>query len=134
MRADIKHGRNIVKYKKGEIPKIYDSSLTCFETLSYTYDDKGRVAKEENSDGSSVSYEYDALGKCVSTVTAHDNYFETKLANINPIRYRCYYYDNETGYYYLQSRYYDPDICRFINSDNIKYVDKGNFTYENTFI
>lgn len=47
---------------KGEIPKIYDSSLTCFDTLSYTYDSKGRVAKEENSDGSSVSYEYDASG------------------------------------------------------------------------
>ena len=47
---------------KGEIPKIYDSSLTCFDTLSYTYDNKGRVAKEENSDGSSVSYEYDASG------------------------------------------------------------------------
>ena len=68
MRADIKHGRNIVKYKKGEIPKIYVSALTCFETLSYTYDDKGRILKEENSDGSSVSYEYDAWGKCVSTV------------------------------------------------------------------
>ena len=43
MKADIKHGHNIVKYKKGEIPKIYDSALTCFETLSYTYDDKGRI-------------------------------------------------------------------------------------------
>jgi YD repeat-containing protein len=53
--------------------------LTCFETLSYTYDDKGRILKEENSDGS-VSYEYDAWGKCVSTVTVHDNDFETKLA------------------------------------------------------
>lgn len=80
MKADIKHGHNIVKYKKGEIPRIYISALTCFETLSYTYDDKGRILKEENSDGSSVSYEYDALGKCVSTVTAHDNDFETKLA------------------------------------------------------
>lgn len=37
-----------------EIPKVYDSALTCFETLSYTYDDKGRILKEENSDGSSV--------------------------------------------------------------------------------
>ena len=37
MKADIKHGHNIVKYKKGEIPKIYDSAL------SYTYDDKGRI-------------------------------------------------------------------------------------------
>jgi RHS repeat-associated protein len=35
----------------------------------------------------------------------------------NPLRYRGYYYDQETGYYYLQSRYYDPSICRFINSD-----------------
>jgi YD repeat-containing protein len=63
LRADIKQGRNIVKYKKGEIPRIYISALTCFETLSYTYDDKGRILKEENSDGSSVSYEYDAWGR-----------------------------------------------------------------------
>jgi len=68
LRVDIKHGHNIVKYKKGEIPKIYDSALTCFEILSYTYDDKGRILKEENSDGLSVSYEYDALSKCVSTI------------------------------------------------------------------
>lgn len=85
MRADIKHGHNIVKYKKGEIPKIYYSALTCFETLSYTYDDKGRILKEVNSYSSSVSYEYDALSKCVSTVTTHDNDIEIKLANINPI-------------------------------------------------
>ena len=39
------------------------------------------------------------------------------LGNINPFRYRIYYYDNETGFYYLQSRYYDPTICRFINAD-----------------
>lgn len=43
MKADIKQGHNIVKYKKGEIPRIYNSALTCFETLSYTYDDKGRI-------------------------------------------------------------------------------------------
>lgn len=85
MSVDIKHRRNIVKYKKGEIPKIYDSALTCFETLSYTYDDKGRILKEENSDGSSVPYEYDTWGKCVSTVTTHDNDIEIKIANINPI-------------------------------------------------
>lgn len=71
LRADIKQGRNIVKYKKGEIPRIYDSALTCFETLSYTYDDKCRILKEINNDGLSVSYEYDAWGKCVSTVTVH---------------------------------------------------------------
>ena len=36
---------------------------------------------------------------------------------INPMRYRDYYFDSETGYYYLQSRYYNPEFCRFINAD-----------------
>ena len=44
-------------------------------------------------------------------------YFQYALGEANPLRYRGYYYDNETGYYYLQSRYYDPSICRFINAD-----------------
>ena len=41
------------------------------------------------------------------------------LGAINPIRYRSYYYDIETGFYYLNSRYYDPEIKRFINADEI---------------
>ena len=44
---------------------------------------------------------------------------------MNPIRYRGYYYDNETGFYYLQSRYYDPVICRFINADEYSDTDDG---------
>ena len=61
-------GNNLIiatlkKDYQSEAPALYDSSLTCFDTLSYTYDNKGRVAKEENSDGSSVSYEYD-VGRC----------------------------------------------------------------------
>ena len=80
MKADIKHGHNIVKYKKGEIPNIYDSALTCFETLSYTYDDKGRILKEINNDGSSVSYEYDAWGAVILS--------DSDIANINPIQHR----------------------------------------------
>ena len=46
----------------------------------------------------------------------------TNVANINPFRYRSYYYDTETGLYYLQSRYYDPEVGRFINSDASTYV------------
>ena len=42
---------------------------------------------------------------------------------MNPLRYRGYYYDNETGYYYLQSRYYDPELSRFISADDFNYVD-----------
>jgi len=44
------------------------------------------------------------------------------IGHINPFRYRGYYYDNETGFYYLQTRYYDPTICRFINADNYELV------------
>ena len=40
------------------------------------------------------------------------------MAEINPLRYRGYYYDAETGLYYLQSRYYNPEIGRFISADN----------------
>ena len=39
------------------------------------------------------------------------------LANANPIRYRGYYYDVETGYYFLQTRYYNPEWHRFLNAD-----------------
>lgn len=43
----------------------------------------------------------------------------TFIGHINPLRYRGYYYDAETGFYYLQSRYYDSAICRFINADGL---------------
>ncbi len=44
------------------------------------------------------------------------------MADINPFRYRGYYYDTETGFYYLQTRYYDPEIRRFINADNYELI------------
>ena len=46
----------------------------------------------------------------------------TSIGNINPFRYRGYYCDTETGFYYLQTRYYDPTICRFINADDYELV------------
>ena len=69
-----------------------------------------------------VQYFYDEWGKLLTTQPFFEendeNYDEyISVANDNPIRYRGYYYDSETGYYYLQSRYYDPSICRFINAD-----------------
>lgn len=63
------------------------------------------------------SYKYDAWGNC--TIGTNVN----NIARYNPFRYRGYYYDTETGYYYLQTRYYDPEIGRFINADNIAYLD-----------
>ncbi len=46
-----------------------------------------------------------------------------KLAILNPFRYRSYYYDSETNLYYLNSRYYDPELGRFINADDISVLD-----------
>ena len=59
-----------------------------------------------------VEYEYDQWGKLI--LTRADTQSNESIANINPIRYRGYYYDTETGYYYLQSRYYYTSIFRFI--------------------
>ena len=65
---------------------------------------------------------------CLCTYDAWGNhtvadYTEFNLGNINPIRYRGYYYDTETGLYYLKSRYYDPQTGRFISMDDISYLD-----------
>ena len=50
---------------------------------------------------------------------------EGTMAETNPLRYRGYYYDAESGLYYLQSRYYDPAVCRFINADKYYSTDQG---------
>ncbi len=62
-----------------------------------------------------VSYEYDSWGALVN-ITDNSN---INLGTINPFRYRSYYYDTETQLYYLNSRYYNPQIGRFINADGI---------------
>ena len=56
-----------------------------------------------------------------------------EMADINPLRYRGYYQDWESGYYYLQSRYYDPAIGRFINADGQISLD-GSFLNTNQFV
>ncbi len=51
------------------------------------------------------------------------------MASINPLRYRGYYYDTETGFYYVQSRYYDPIVKRFINADSYASTGQGFLGY-----
>ena len=80
-----------------------------------------------------VQYEYNEWGGIGSITTTNNTATENTLANINPIRYRGYYYDNETQYYYLQSRYYNPYICRFINADRVDYTDKERHCGNNLY-
>ena len=67
-----------------------------------------------------ISYRYDAWG---NTTTTYSNGGSSTLAANNCITYRGYYFDKDLGMYYLQSRYYDPNTCRFINADG--YVSTG---------
>ena len=60
-----------------------------------------------------ANYYYDAWGNVIR-ITGN-----TALAQTNPLRYRSYYYDGETGLYYVSSRYYYPEIGRWINADNV---------------
>ena len=66
-----------------------------------------------------VKYKYDGWGNHEAEVAA-EGY--VALAEINPFRYRGYYYDTETGLYYLQTHYYDPEVGRFISRDSIEYA------------
>lgn len=75
-----------------------------------------------------VEYTYDAWGNILSV----DGSRASNLGKLNPLRYRGYVYDVETGLYYLQSRYYNPEMGRFITSDIVVSTGQGligNNTY-----
>ena len=72
-----------------------------------------------------VEYTYDSWGKILS-ITGPLQY---SLGRTNPFRYRGYYYDNESGMYYLYSRYYHPEIGRFINADEVAGVNNDITAY-----
>ncbi len=77
-----------------------------------------------NSRGELVStYSYDAYGNIVSIVGNED------IARLNPFRYRSYYYDEETGFYCLNARYYDPKVRRFINADSVDYLGASGSSF-----
>ena len=65
-----------------------------------------------------AKYNYDAWGNH-KVIEIGDN----NIGEINPIRYRGYYYDKETQLYWVSSRYYSPELCRWISPDSIEYLD-----------
>ena len=79
---------------------------------------QGDVLRMVDASGNVVAtYVYDAWGKVL--------YSAGSMAGVNSFRYRGYYYDGETGLYYLQSRYYDPEVGRFINADAFASTGQG---------
>lgn len=71
-----------------------------------------------------VRYIYDAWGNhAVLDANGNDIDDPNHVGNLNPFRYRGYYYDVETGLYFLQTRYYDPEVGRFISQDSVEYAN-----------
>ena len=73
-----------------------------------------------------VKYAYNVWCKVSKTVNSG---CEQVLAN-NPFMFKGYFYDEESGFYYLKSRYYNPEICRFISMDDINYLDETSLFFD----
>lgn len=83
--------------------------------VTHIYDQSGNLQAQ---------YVYDAWGnhKVLDATGAEDINLQS-IGNINPIRYRGYYYDTETKLYYLKARYYDPEAGRFISADDTQFLE-----------
>lgn len=114
----------------------YGEDDTTPTTYYYVLNLQGDVIQLIGSNGSVVAnYSYDAWGKVLAVTDANGNAITmaTHVANMNPFRYRGYFYDTETGFYYCNSRYYDPEIRRWLNADYYLSTGQGFLGY-NTFI
>ena len=97
----------------------------------YALNSRGDVIGLYNSTGTLFAkYNYDAWGNIISVTNASGvEVSDTHIAKLQPFRYRSYYYDTDSGFYYLQSRYYDPVTHRFINADGLVSTGTGVLGY-----
>lgn len=118
---------NLIGLTKGNDTLLFyynsNGSATSFKyngTMYYYVKNlQGDIVKIINQTGTEVvNYSYDTWGNILN-ITG-----DSSIKILNPFRYRGYVYDNESGLYYLQSRYYDPTTGRFLNADI--YYDTGN--------
>ena len=105
----------------------YDTSGPLFvkyngTTYIYATNLQGDVIAILTTSGTPVvEYTYDAWGNILTTTGS----MASTLGVHNPLRYRGYVYDTELGLYYLQSRYYDPEMGRFLNADALVATGQG---------
>ena len=132
------HGKNVVHMTSGadELHFFYDAqnrqAVVVYNGVPYAYVKslQGDIVAILDENGNTVvSYGYDAWG---APLWCTGELAET-LGKVQPFRYRGYVFDEETGLYYLRSRYYNPQQLRWINSDNIIAVNSG-FTAANNYV
>ncbi len=128
------HGKHIVHMAAGSdtLHFFYDASgkpaMVEYNGTRYAYvhDLQGDITELMDANGNVVvQYVYDSWGKVLSVTGS----MASTLGTVQPFRYRGYVYDVETGLYYLRSRYYHPEVGRFINADAI--VGRNLFSYCN---
>ena len=140
-KTEYKYDDTKLIYEKNNINEIYyyydvfDSIIgfklnnTSYYYLKNKFNDVVGILDENNS--ILYEYEYDAWGNILKIVDSFGNDVSNSncIANINPFRYRSYYYDVETKMYYLNNRYYNPKWARFINPDSFVVISNNISTY-----
>ena len=119
------YGYAIFSYDANGMPysvKNYDAILDVERTYLYITSLQGDVLSiiDASSGATAVTYTYDAWGRLIGKDGTSSDY--ASIYEYNPLTYRGYIYDSETGFYYLQSRYYDPTIGRFLNADSALFL------------
>ena len=131
------NGSQLMQMTKGSntLDFIYDAAgrptALTYNGATYYYitNIQGDIVGIVDTEGETVAtYTYDAWGNPIGAANTSD------IASLNPLRYRGYVYDTETGLYYLQNRYYNAEIGRFINADDYVSTNQGllsqnGFTY-----
>ena len=104
-----------------------------WDTYLYEKNLQGDIVAVYNTSGTKlVSYRYDAWGRILGT-TYHNSGASTSAVH-NPFRYRGYYYDTDLNLYYLATRYYDPEVRRFVTADDPAYLGaNGDLVSYNLF-
>ena len=144
---DVQNALRVERTEEGEIHYLYDASgVRGFEYVEYTVpgaalsrakyyyekDLQGNIVGIVNSEGTEiVKYEYvDAWGSFNECYLTDEG---RVVASLNSFTYRGYYYDKESGLYYLINRYYDPVTGRFISPDDVGYLDFESFFGTNRY-
>jgi RHS repeat-associated protein len=109
-------GANKLHYSYSSAGDLLSVNLNGTEYY-YIFNAQGDVVGLINTSGIQVvSYSYDAYGNAITTTGSESG--DNQLGGLNPYRYRGYRYDSNTKWYYLQSRYYIPELSRFLSSDD----------------
>jgi len=119
----------------GSYAGVIDYLYLGNSVIGFTYNDSKYIFKKnlqydiigiyDEGDNLVASYVYDAWGNHkVYGSNGVENTSTTFIGNINPFRYRSYYYDRESKLYYCKARYYNPELCRWMSLDSIEYLEE----------